>query len=301
MSGQLTPLAGFLLIDKPYGMSSAHVVAKIRRRFKCKVGHTGTLDPLATGMLVLSVGDATKFARFSITQDKSYHATVAFGYTTDSGDLDGTIVQYGPTPKLTQAQIQQILISDFTGDILQTPPKFSALKYKGRPYYYYARRGIPIPIEQRSTCIHKYDNITFTPPTLTLDVTCSSGTYIRSLACDLGRQLGGYSCLIQLRRHYVAPWCAQQMLELDQVLASDTLAGLLRPMDETLYHLAAATITPAQYHSLRQGQYITIQSSKEDCADKVFIRVYCSDKFCGIIAKVDDDLYKPVKVITCSV
>ena len=298
MSGQLSSLAGFLLIDKPYGMSSAHVVAKIRRRFKCKVGHTGTLDPLATGMLVLSVGDATKFARFSITQDKSYHATMAFGYTTDSGDLDGNIVQYGPTPNLTQTQIQQILTSDFTGDILQTPPKFSALKYKGRPYYFYARRGISIPIEQRSTRIYNYDNITFTPPILRFDVTCGSGTYIRTLVCDLGRRLGGYSCLTQLRRHYVAPWSAQHMLELDQVLASDTLAGLLRPMDETLSHLAAATISPAQYQSLRQGQYISLQSHIDDAEDQVFIRIYCSDKFCGIIAMVDHGLFKPVRVIS---
>lgn len=292
--------AGFLLIDKPYGMSSAHVVAKVRRRFRCKVGHTGTLDPLATGMLVLSVGEATKFARFSITQDKSYRATITFGYTTDSGDMDGAIVQFGPTPNVSCAQIQQVLASDFTGDILQTPPKFSALKYQGRPYYFYARRGISIPIDQRKTSVYGYDNIIFTYPTLTLDVTCGSGTYIRSLACDIGRRLGAYSCLTQLRRHYVAPWRVEHMLSLDQVLASDLLAPSLRPIDETLRHLDSATITHAQYQSLRLGQYIALDKLKGSAEEACFIRIYCSDTFCGVVSMVADGLFKPVKVINCS-
>src|SRR5436309_8484717 len=179
---------GVLLLDKPVGLSSNAVLQRAKRLLNAeKAGHTGTLDPLASGLLPLCFGEATKFARFLLDADKHYRARVRFGVTTTTHDAEGEIVAEVPIA-LDIAEIEEALPA-FTGALRQTPPLHSALKFKGRSYYDYARKGIDIPRLPRAVEVKKLALVDWTSPVATLDVLCSKGTYVRTLAADLGAAL----------------------------------------------------------------------------------------------------------------
>ncbi len=197
------PVNGVILIDKIPGMTSNDVVQKTKRLFfASKAGHTGALDPLATGVLPVCLGEATKFSQYLLDSDKCYESVFRFGQTTDTCDSDGQIVSEASTESLTQAQVESA-IAAYRGDIQQIPPMYSALKKDGQPLYKLAREGIEVEREARSVTIHDYELLAFTPGSCAsakVRISCSKGTYVRSLAADLGQDLGCGAHVAELRR-----------------------------------------------------------------------------------------------------
>ncbi|WP_288385665.1 tRNA pseudouridine(55) synthase TruB [uncultured Acinetobacter sp.] len=184
------PISGVFLLNKPLGLSSNGVLQKVRWLFRAqKAGHTGALDPLATGLLPICLGEATKFSHYLLDSTKRYQTVVKLGQTTTTGDVEGDIVQTRPVPVLTRDLIETVL-AQFRGEIQQIPPMYSALKRDGRPLYELARKGVEIEREARLITIYDLSLIDFNADSLTLDVTCSKGTYIRVLGEDIGEALG---------------------------------------------------------------------------------------------------------------
>jgi tRNA pseudouridine55 synthase len=191
---------GILLVDKPQGITSHDVVSKLRRVFHIKkIGHAGTLDPMATGLLVMLVGKATKVSQYLMSMDKEYTGTIRLGQVTDSQDADGEIVEERPLPDLDESMIAKEM-KRFVGDQYQTPPMFSAKKVKGQPLYKLARKGKTVEREPRVINIAKFELMRCEPPELDFLVACSKGTYVRTIAHDLGERLGCGGHLCGLRR-----------------------------------------------------------------------------------------------------
>ncbi|MDX1522559.1 MAG: tRNA pseudouridine(55) synthase TruB, partial [Anaerolineae bacterium] len=193
-------ISGLLNINKPQGLTSHDVVARIRKLSgQRKVGHTGTLDPLATGVLLVCLGQATRLIEYVQAGRKKYRGTIRFGQSTDTLDADGQFIDQRDPSHLTEAQLQAIL-PQFQGEIEQIPPVFSALKKAGQPLYKMARAGQTVELAPRPVVIEALEWVTWQPPDLTLDITCSPGTYIRSLARDLGQMAGTGAHLLSLTR-----------------------------------------------------------------------------------------------------
>lgn len=232
------PVHGVLLLDKPSGMSSNLALQKARRLFSAaKAGHTGTLDPLASGLLPLCFGDATKFAADLLDADKTYEADLRLGQTTETGDAEGEILAEQPV-SVTREQIDAVL-PHFRGAIRQVPPMYSALKRDGKPLYVLARQGIEVSREAREIRIHMLEVLDFSGVTLRLRVTCSKGTYIRVLAEDIGAALGCGAHLTALRRTAVGELSLHGAKTLDELAAADDTvrATLLAPVDTLLQSL----------------------------------------------------------------
>ncbi len=221
--GQL--LDGVLLLDKPEGLSSNHALQRAKRALDArKAGHTGTLDPFATGLLVCCLGRGTKLAGQLLDSDKGYVATISFGTETDSGDLTGQVVSAMPDDFAgITADALQAVLPEFRGEIQQIPPMHSALKRDGKPLYKYAREGIELERPPRAVTIHKLDVLSVTPTEAVIDVVCTKGTYIRTLAQDIGRRLGCGAHLSALRRTRVGPF------HIDQAIALETLQKMDAP------------------------------------------------------------------------
>jgi len=212
------PLDGALLIDKPAGPTSHDVVEAVRSQFGIKkVGHCGTLDPNATGLLVLVLGKATKLAEQLIADDKLYAGTIKFGVTTDTYDADGQVTATAPVPPLTVEQLNQ-LAQQFTGDLLQTPPMVSAVKKGGVPLYKLARRGLEVPREPKLVHVYSFTFTDYQEPLGYFTVACTKGTYVRSLAHDLGQKLGCGAHLHTLRRIRSGDFTVDQAIEFESVL-----------------------------------------------------------------------------------
>lgn len=213
--GQL--LDGVLLLDKPEGLSSNHALQRAKRTVDArKAGHTGTLDPFATGLLVCCMGRATKISAAMLQADKIYEATLGFGEETDSGDLTGHVVFQAPPDAAPVARpgLEQVL-AGFRGEIEQVPPMYSALKRDGKPLYEYARQGIELERAPRRITIYRLDILDFSPRQARLSVHCSKGTYVRTLAQDIGRALGCGAHLTALRRTGVGPFSLADAVTLD--------------------------------------------------------------------------------------
>jgi tRNA pseudouridine55 synthase len=215
-------LHGVLLLDKPLGLSSNDALQKVRRLLNAdKAGHTGTLDPLATGLLPLCFGAATKFSQVSLDADKRYTATLALGVTTTTGDREGDVIERRPVQ--VDAAALAATLARFTGPIEQVPPMHSALKHEGRALYEYAREGIAIDRPARHVTIHALDMLAWHDELLTLDVRCSKGTYVRTLAEDIGAALGCGAHLQALRR------TGSGALSVDDAVTLDALADMAEP------------------------------------------------------------------------
>lgn len=214
-------LHGILVINKPSGITSHDVVDIVRRKFKMKqVGHAGTLDPLATGVLVVLVGQATKlFNKFS-SFDKAYMATMTLGIKTDTADIKGTVIAQKPYDGVTQEQVERIF-KKFLGEIDQVPPMVSALKHKGKRLYQLARKGIEVEREARRVKIHTLKLLEFALPKIQFLLECSKGTYVRKIAEDVGGLLGCEACISQIHRIKVGPFVIEQAVELDQISQKD--------------------------------------------------------------------------------
>ncbi|MBC2605120.1 tRNA pseudouridine(55) synthase TruB [Pelagicoccus albus] len=213
---QKRDLEGVLLIDKPKGMTSHDVVDQVRRKLRMKrIGHAGTLDPMATGLLIILVGKATKLSQFLTSLDKTYSGTIKLGESTNTQDADGEITTTKPVPELTQLQAQ-FAMSDFVGDQYQTPPMFSAVKIKGQRLYKLARKGQEVEREPRFIRVSKFEITRFDLPEIDFTLDCSKGTYVRTLANDFGEKLGCGAHLTALRRDASNEFDTSRAIPLDE-------------------------------------------------------------------------------------
>lgn len=259
-----SPVDGVVLLDKPCGLSSNQALQKVRRLFNAeKAGHTGALDPLATGALPVCLGEATKVAGILLGNDKAYTVGARLGITTDTDDSDGQPLRERPVPAFGPDAFNALL-PRFIGSIRQVPPVYSALKQGGEPLYRKARRGEAIEVPARTVSIHAIDLLGVGMDSFTLQVVCGSGTYIRSLVRDLGEMLGCGAHVTSLRRLWVAPFRDQPLwtLEALQALAADGGAGLdsaLMPVGQALQALPRVVLDPAQARRLGMGQRLQVQ------------------------------------------
>jgi tRNA pseudouridine55 synthase len=250
---------GVLLLDKPAGITSNGALQAAKRLFDAdKAGHTGTLDPFATGLLPLCFGEATKFAQSLLDAQKSYVATVHFGVRTTTGDIDGDVV--ATTPCVLDRETVEAVLPRFRGRIAQMPPMHSALKRDGRPLYEYARKGIEVERTAREVDIERLDLLTWQPPLATLDVTCSKGTYIRVLAEDIGAALGCGAHLAALRRTATGGFGVDGAIGLDRLAdtPADARDALLLPVESLLAAMPALDIDAAAAAALRQGREVGV-------------------------------------------
>ena len=249
---------GVLLLDKPAGITSSAAVQTVRRLFSAaKAGHTGTLDPLATGLLPICLGEAAKFSHVLLDADKTYGATVRLGMTTTTGDLEGELIERKPV-SVDRCKLESVL-ERFVGAIQQVPPMYSALKRGGQPLYKFARAGQILPREPREVLIKRLVLIGFAGEELTISVTCSKGTYIRVLAEDVGRELGCGACLAALRREGVGDFNlsggAVTLERLESVTVAERDALLLAP-DAMVASLPRIELDAAATLRLRQGRSV---------------------------------------------
>ena len=250
-------VSGVLLLDKPTGITSNAALQHAKRLFRAaKAGHTGILDPLASGLLPLCLGEATKFAQYPTDADKAYDAVIKLGVTTDTGDSEGQVLtQHAVTVMLAELEHA---VQHFTGTILQTPPMYSALKHQGQPLYKYARQGIVIERAAREVTLHRIVLTDFQADVVRLSVDCSKGTYIRVLAEDIGSLLGCGAHLIGLRRTRVGDFSLANALTLDTLEAMPEAErdSMLLPSDQLLTALPAIALDRDAAYYLRQGQAI---------------------------------------------
>ncbi len=231
---ELTPFDGVLLVDKPKTWTSHDVVAKIRGHFRFKkVGHCGTLDPMATGLLVLVLGRATKLSERLMGDDKAYEGAMLLGATTDTADCDGRVVETRPVPPLTEAQLVEVM-AKFKGDTYQIPPMVSAIKHEGQPLYKLARKGIEVEREPRLIHIYELRLLKFEPPRIEFRLACTKGTYVRTLAADIGKALDCGAHLAELRRTVSGKFDVKDAHALEQILAQpkDRLTQWIMPLLE---------------------------------------------------------------------
>jgi tRNA pseudouridine55 synthase len=248
---------GILLLDKPIGFSSNQALQKMKWLLKAaKAGHTGTLDPLATGLLPLCFGEATKFAHFLTDADKTYIATIKLGATTTTGDAEGEVLTTSPV-NVSRSDFEQAC-QQFTGEISQTPPMYSALKFEGKALYEYARAGVEIERKARRVTIQNIEVNSFAGDVAVISVTCSKGTYIRTLAEDIGKQLGCGAHLIGLRRTATADYQIAQAVTLEQfeAMSEEERLAALAPPDSAVHYLPAITLDDDAAFYLLQGQAV---------------------------------------------
>jgi tRNA pseudouridine55 synthase len=283
-------VSGILLLDKPLGMTSNHALQRVKHLFKArKAGHTGSLDPLADGLLPLCLGEATKISAFLLDADKHYRVRVRLGVTTTTADAEGEVIGTAPTEHITRQQVEHLL-ERFRGEIEQLPPMYSAVKHKGERLYNLARQGIEVERKPRRIMIHSLELIDWEPPEFGLAVHCSKGTYVRTLAEDLGKAAGCGAHVTALRRTGVGPYGEQGRVTMEQLEAraqegTAALDALLLPMESALGHWPEVRLTDDAVYYLKQGQAIMIPQAPSDG----WVRMYTkSGGFLGV-GQIDDD------------
>lgn len=248
---------GVLLLDKPKGLTSQAAVSCVKRLFfAAKAGHTGTLDPMASGLLAVCLGEATKFSHVLLDADKSYAAVITLGITTTTGDLEGAVTGSAPV-NIERAAVERVL-AGFLGESLQTPPMYSALKHQGKALYRYARAGLTVERKPRSVRIHRLHLESLEGRELSIEVTCSKGTYIRVLAEDIGRALECGACLSALRRTAIGSITVAEASTLDQLRELDTAERMnrLRSVDTLVASLPRLDLDAEQARMIQNGRTI---------------------------------------------
>lgn len=270
------PVHGVILLDKPVGFSSNDALIKVKGLFRAqKAGHTGTLDPFATGLLPLCFGEATKFSHDLLESDKTYETVVHLGVSTTTGDTEGEVIDTLPVD-VTVAQIDTVL-ARFRGPIEQVPPMYSALKRDGKPLYEYARAGVTLEREARPVTIHTLDLLDYTAPFLRLRVSCSKGTYIRVLGEDIGRALGCGAHLNALRRTNVGALTLANSVTIDALVALEPQARpqWLQPVDSLLVTFPEVRLPEVLAKRFLHGQRIALEKEGIDVAGVTGrVRVY---------------------------
>ncbi|EOU2462484.1 tRNA pseudouridine(55) synthase TruB [Vibrio navarrensis] len=263
------PIDGVILLDKPTGISSNDALQKVKRiYFAEKAGHTGALDPLATGMLPICLGEATKFSQFLLDSDKRYRVIAKLGQRTNTSDSDGEVVETRPID-VSLAKLEAC-IEQFRGESDQVPSMFSALKYQGKPLYEYARKGIEVPRESRKITVYEIVLHRFSDDEVEMEVHCSKGTYIRTIVDDLGEMLGCGAHVTMLRRTAVANYPYERMVTLEQlnelleqaqreeIAPRELLDPLLLPMDTAVENLPEVNLIPELADMVQHGQAVQV-------------------------------------------
>lgn len=255
---------GILLVDKPSGPTSHDVVNHIRRAANMRrVGHTGTLDPAATGLLVLCLGLATRLSEHLTRLDKVYEGKMQFGIVTDTHDLDGTVLEEHTPPQFEASDIEAVF-SRFVGNIMQTPPMVSAVKVGGQRLYKMARRGETIERKPRPVTVREFHLKSYEPPHACFRVRCTSGTYVRTLCHEVGQALGCGAALAALRRTWVGPHCVDKAKPLDYFTDEERVASCLEPMADAL-EMPAATLKRTSLRAVRSGDMLALCDLKTEC------------------------------------
>ena len=275
---------GIILLDKAKGESSNYALQRIKKLFHAKkAGHTGSLDPLATGVLPLCLGEATKISQFLLDSDKRYMAKIKLGERTDSGDSEGVVIDVQKRIDVDYDALVQTL-TKFEGEIKQLPPMYSALKHRGVPLYKLARKGISIKRKVRAVTIHKIGLMNFDNNIAEIDVTCSKGTYIRTLADDLGQELGCGAHVIELRRLQAGVFSIDQCRgsnELEKIKESFGLSGLdkvIVPMERAVEKLPEVVLASETARDIRNGQAVSFH----ELPKRGLVRLYEEGNFIGI-------------------
>lgn len=269
----LKSINGILLVNKPKGLTSNAVLQQVKRLFQAKkAGHTGSLDPMATGMLPICFGEATKFSQYLLDADKCYEVTGLLGSKTNTGDAMGEVIAEVTDFTVSESALEKVL-QTFMGPSKQIPSMFSALKFQGKPLYKYARAGIDIPREARSIMIHQLVLNEFDGRHLSLTVVCSKGTYIRNLVEDIGEQLGVGAHVTRLHRTYTAGFAHEKMVTLDelQVMSCDERMSYLLPLERAIQHFPSLDLDKGSIQALRQGKVLSDINIKDNTG---YFRLY---------------------------
>lgn len=291
---------GILLLDKPAGITSNGALQTVKRMFgAAKAGHTGSLDPLATGMLPICFGEATKFSQFLLDADKSYLVTAKLGVVTDTGDADGQVLR--ETPVTADAATIQAALMEFVGEIEQIPSMFSAIKHNGQPLYKLARQGIEVERKVRRVTIHRITVLNVRSDEVDFEVACTKGTYVRSLVEDLGEKLGCGGHVQSLRRLSAGPYPAERMLTLDQLGAMKEQGGFeaideqLLPLSTSVADWPAVELGDNAAFYLMQGQAVMASERPRDG----WVSLYqASDKrFLGVGEILEDGRIAPRRLV----
>ena len=294
---------GIILLDKAKGESSNYALQRIKRLFHAKkAGHTGSLDPLATGVLPLCLGEATKISQFLLDSDKRYLAKVKLGERTDSGDSEGVVIDVQRRIDVDYDALVQTL-TKFEGEIKQLPPMYSALKHHGVPLYKLARKGISIKRKVRAVTIHKIGLMNFDNNIAEIDVTCSKGTYIRTLADDLGQELGCGAHVIELRRLQAGVFSIDQCRdsnELETIKESFGLGGLdkvIVPMERAVEKLPEVVLASEPARDIRNGQAVSFH----ELPKSGLVRLYEKENFIGIGIVNADGEVAPKRLVAAKI
>ena len=280
---------GILVIDKPQGLTSNGVLQQVKRLYgAAKAGHTGALDPLATGVLPLCFGEATKFSQTMLDSDKAYIATARLGERTETGDSEGSVVENRPVPEGLSADILEPLLDRFRGDIQQVPSMYSALKHKGRPLYEYARQGIEIERPARPVTIYSLELLAIRDNEMDIAVKCTKGTYIRSLVEDIGEAIGCGAHVIALRRTLAAGFTLADAHDVPGMEAmrerDESLDSLLVAPDAALSMFPEHRLSGPALVSILNGQAVRIDVQLE----QGYVRVYGNQDFVGLAEAFPD-------------
>lgn len=284
---------GIVLLDKPVGMGSNEALQVVKRLFDAnKAGHTGSLDRLASGLLPICMGEATKLSGFLLNADKRYRSTFHLGVVTSTGDAEGEVVRTGAPPVMSASDLKLVL-RDFEGEISQIPPMHSAIKYKGQRLYKLAHQGLVIEREPRTVTIHQLSYIGHEKDRLSVEVLCSKGTYIRTLAEDIGKRIGCGASVCSLHRTASGPFQAAAMISMEALrdrATNGTLDETLLPMDSVLMHWPEVRLSNDVAFYLKQGQPVLVPHAPT----QGWVRIYLKrEKFLGVGEVLDDGRIAP--------
>lgn len=296
---------GILLLDKPLDLTSNEALQRVKRLYQAnKAGHTGSLDPLATGLLPVCLGGATKFSTYLLDADKRYRVRVRLGITTTTADAEGEILDTRPVGDLDEARVRAVL-GRFLGPIDQLPPMYSAVKHQGERLYKLARQGIEVARQTRTVTIHAMELLDLAPSELEMDVHCSKGTYVRTLAEDIGAALGCGGHVIGLRRTGVGPYLEPDsrfvtLDEIEDIVMADregsfpALDALLLPLESALEHWPAVRLSADAAFYLRQGQAVLVPQAPTEG----LVRIYDPSRhFLGVGCILDDGKVQPKRLL----
>lgn len=290
---------GILLFDKPLGESSNKALQKVKQLYHAnKAGHTGSLDPLATGLLPICFGGATKVSAFLLDADKRYWVRIRLGETTATGDSEGELLQQRSTDSVTQAVLLSVS-ETFIGTVQQVPPMYSALKHQGERLYKLAREGVEVEREPRQVTIHEIKLLSCELPEFELEIHCSKGTYIRTLAEDIGEKLGCGAHVIGLRRTQVGPFSGDGMIDLAALEAfaesgSEALDAVLLPVDSAIKDWPEVRLNSDSAFYLRQGQPVIVPKAPTEGRVRIYDH---TDRFLGVGEILEDGRVAPKRMI----
>lgn len=293
-------ISGVLLLDKPIGMTSNKALQEVKHLFKAaKAGHTGSLDPLATGLLPICFGEATKLSAFLLDADKHYRVRVKLGETTSTADAEGELVAEADPSGVSEEDVRAIL-EEFLGEQQQLPPMYSAIKHQGERLYKLARQGLEVERETRTIHVHALKLVNFALPEFEMDVHCSKGTYVRTLAEDIGKRLGCGAHVCGLRRTGVGPYDNQSLVTLEQVQSAfaekrfQEMDGWLLPLESALADWPVVKLSPDAAFYMQQGQPILVPNAPTSG----WVRLYANQsEFIGVGRILEDGRVAPKRLM----